>query len=427
MPDGAHFTHAAAIRPSWTLLVPTSTPDQLTVVVRPGDTLWGLAQAEYGDGERWHGLYAANRDQISDADIIQPGQLLDVPRPRRTQHHNGTTVQHATGGRRVRVQVPHQPPRHSTPPSPEMYGGNPAPSSSGEEPGIPTRSPDVTPSSAPHETASRPDLDSSLVALLTGGGSLLAASGLALLLARRRGQMHRRRSGRAIATAPRELVPTERALREAGSLASERAAFLDRALRDLSRRLAVTEGGRLPDVAAAHLDDDRLDLHLRRPAPGPVPPPWVSNADERVWSLNTGATVDPGSAVAPYPSLASLGVDDDGGTWLLDLEAATLTVLRGHPQGCLDLARFLAAELAVNVWSDDVTTIVSGLGEELAAIHPERLRPAVTPPLTDLAKTARRVTEATRTMGYDVLEGRLDGRGADTFMPSSSPRTKTRA
>ena len=417
MPDGAHFTHAATIRPGWTLLVPGTTSEDLTVAVRPGDTLWGLAQEEYGEGRRWHRLYASNRDRIADPDVIHPGQVLEVPRPGRTQHHNGTVVPTTRDGGRVAGKPPHQTPHHRpTPTSPGPVATPTQPSA--EEPGLPAPTPSETPSPASHDTVSRSGSDSSLAALLTGGGALLAASALTLLAAQRRGQMQRRRAGRAIAAAPTELVPTERALREAGSLASERAAFLDRAVRDLSRRLAAVEGGRLPDVSAAHVDDERLDLLLGSPASCSVPPPWVSNADGDVWSLSTDAPVDPGSAVAPYPTLASLGIDKDGGTWLIDLEAAKLIVLHGDPERCLDLARFLAAELAVNVWSDDVTTIVSGLEEDLVGIHPERLRLAAAPPMADLMKTARRVMEATRTMGYDVLDGRLDGRGADTFMPT---------
>ncbi len=58
--------------------------------------------------------------------------------------------------------------------------------------------------------------------------------------------------------------------------------------------------------------------------------------------------------MAPYPTLAALGTDHDGSTWLLDLETAGVVQLRGDAQIAGDLARFLAAELALNVWSDDV-------------------------------------------------------------------------
>ena len=82
MPDGAHFTQASTIHPGWTLLLPDSPgrrTDRLTV--EAGDTLWELADQEYGDADRWRRLYAANRDQIADPDVIYPGQVLEVPQP----------------------------------------------------------------------------------------------------------------------------------------------------------------------------------------------------------------------------------------------------------------------------------------------------------------------------------------------------------
>jgi nucleoid-associated protein YgaU len=47
-------------------------------VVR-GDTLSAIAQREYGDASRWKVIFEANRDQISNPDLIQPGQVLTIP------------------------------------------------------------------------------------------------------------------------------------------------------------------------------------------------------------------------------------------------------------------------------------------------------------------------------------------------------------
>ena len=50
------------------------------VTVRPGDTLWQLAEARLGDGARWTELYAANRAVIgADPDLIRPAQRLRIP------------------------------------------------------------------------------------------------------------------------------------------------------------------------------------------------------------------------------------------------------------------------------------------------------------------------------------------------------------
>ncbi len=64
-------------------------PAHRVVVVRPGDTLWGLAARELADtagdaaiAERWHLIYQLNRDLIGDdPDAIQPDQRLRLPHP----------------------------------------------------------------------------------------------------------------------------------------------------------------------------------------------------------------------------------------------------------------------------------------------------------------------------------------------------------
>lgn len=44
-----------------------------------GDTLFGIAQDSYGDGNLWPRLFTANRDRISDPDLIRVGQVLRIP------------------------------------------------------------------------------------------------------------------------------------------------------------------------------------------------------------------------------------------------------------------------------------------------------------------------------------------------------------
>jgi nucleoid-associated protein YgaU len=49
-------------------------------VVKPGDTLSGIAASEqlYA-GSGWETIFEANRDIISDPDLIHPGQVLRIP------------------------------------------------------------------------------------------------------------------------------------------------------------------------------------------------------------------------------------------------------------------------------------------------------------------------------------------------------------
>lgn len=50
-----------------------------TYRVNSGDSLWAIAQEVYGDGSQWQRIYNANRDKISNPDVIHPGQELQIP------------------------------------------------------------------------------------------------------------------------------------------------------------------------------------------------------------------------------------------------------------------------------------------------------------------------------------------------------------
>lgn len=56
-----------------------SLSDGRNVVVQPGNSLWRLARRTYGDGVLYTTIYAANRDQIRDPDMIYPGQIFALP------------------------------------------------------------------------------------------------------------------------------------------------------------------------------------------------------------------------------------------------------------------------------------------------------------------------------------------------------------
>jgi nucleoid-associated protein YgaU len=54
--------------------------DSVTVVW--GDNLWNIARGSLGGGERYTAIYQANRDQIRDPNLIYPGQVFVIPKPR---------------------------------------------------------------------------------------------------------------------------------------------------------------------------------------------------------------------------------------------------------------------------------------------------------------------------------------------------------
>jgi LysM repeat protein len=64
---------SAATRPSGTIK-PGS-----TYTVKKGDTLGKIAESAYGDKKAWRRIFRANRDEISDADVIPVGTVLHLP------------------------------------------------------------------------------------------------------------------------------------------------------------------------------------------------------------------------------------------------------------------------------------------------------------------------------------------------------------
>lgn len=52
---------------------------QQTYTVEKGDTLSGISKTVYGSANHWKEIFEANRDQLDDPDLIQPGQVLNIP------------------------------------------------------------------------------------------------------------------------------------------------------------------------------------------------------------------------------------------------------------------------------------------------------------------------------------------------------------
>lgn len=50
-----------------------------SIIVQPGNSLWRLARSSYGEGLRYTVIYEANKDQITNPDLIYPGQVFKLP------------------------------------------------------------------------------------------------------------------------------------------------------------------------------------------------------------------------------------------------------------------------------------------------------------------------------------------------------------
>ncbi len=272
--------------------------------------------------------------------------------------------------------------------------------------------PEPVPISSADQETSSPGAFSSGFPAFAGGGVLLASIGLTALLRARRRQFRERALGRTIGTTPPELARTERALLTRGPVGAPDVTWLNTALRSLVQILDQP-GDRLPDLVAVQLAPDRLELFFATPVVR-TPDPWIVSPDGLRWSVDRGVhlpyDVERGrDQLSPYPALATIGSTDDGAFWLLDLEHVGVLHLTGDQRTCEDLARFLAAELAHNAWSDHLQVRTHGLGGDLDRLNPSRVRDVTC--LADAVREARQhLTEVTADGSAphsDVLAGRL--------------------
>lgn len=395
------------------------------VTVTAGDTLSGIA-AEAGIPD-WHTIWPANEGRtepggahFTNPNHIEPGWHITIPTPAPppAAPHSPTTP-----------STP--PPANDQPPTDQPAPETPTPNTpSPPEPATPTTPSTTTTEDGDHHAPApaapqhAPSEHASWDAAFAGGAALLTAGLLTALLGLRRRQIRHRRPGRATPTTPTRTVPAEHALRAQAPRATADITFLDTALRHLSATLREgTDPRNLPDVLAARYRDEQLELHLQHPASNP-PPPWTSDPTGTRWTLRAtdplpSTHTDVSHEFAPYPLLVAIGDDDAGGHWLLDLETIHTLVLRGDPDRCADFSRFLAAELAVNAWSDSVHVTLNGFEPELAHLNPARLthEPDLTAAAATLDSDLDRTSTATAATGLHPLAGRQSGTAADAWMP----------
>jgi nucleoid-associated protein YgaU len=58
---------------------PAEAPATATYTVQPGDTLSKIAKVHLGDANAYMKIFEANRDQLSNPDMIKVGQVLRLP------------------------------------------------------------------------------------------------------------------------------------------------------------------------------------------------------------------------------------------------------------------------------------------------------------------------------------------------------------
>ena len=438
-PGRTRFTDPDLMRPGWTITIPAHTPSTTDATPAPGDPgaaqpVTPLAPAQPPPGEApvpgAAGPVTPTVTPTSDAPAVgQPvtptvtptsdapagGQPV-TPTVTPTSDGSQPVTPTATGGSAGVAPV--------TPtPTPTATG---APSTSAgtiATPTTPTSPPatnaDTRGDPTPARTSDGAAADTPVVWAVGAAGAALLAGGLALTLRRlRRRQVRHRRPGRVVTATPDGLTGLERAVVTTGAAARLDVDFLDDALRGLQQHTGAA-GVALPDVVAARLSAEELELVLHRPNPGPAGP-WQVSDDGTRWTLPRTDHVEltpeqRECRVAPYPTLVSVGHTEDGEHWLLDLERIGTVRLTGDPGRCLNLARFIAAELAHHPWSEMLQITVLTDTDELAGMNPERLV------VTTDARTALRTAAA---QAADIAGSPVDvlaGRAADVTVDAWAP------
>lgn len=383
-----------------------ATPATRTITTDRGDTLWGIATRELGDGRRYTEILTANRDTLSAPDFLPAGITLHLPptppelvRGAYTVQPGDTLWDIATrelgdGRRYTEITSPDGtqptdlitigqqlilPPAHAPAPvSPTTSDPAPAPvvpTPTPTPPAVPTADtqlPPVEPTLPAEILVQQADpipddsADDSATVIYVGFGisGLAAASLLGHLAWRRRKQQHRRRRGERIALPSGAAAATEHALIATADPITT--ADVDRALRHLAQRHRA-ESIPLPSLLAVWIGNEHIELGFTEPSD--LPAPWQEPDTE-----THHRTVDPRllpepapTAISPYPALAAIGATNDGRELLLNLEQLAHLSVTGDPKTASGVLRALAIELAASPLADDLHLTLVGFGEELAA------------------------------------------------------------
>jgi LysM repeat protein len=82
------LANADVIYPGQQIRIPQVDAEHVVYTVRPGDSLSKIAGEYYGDSTKFPEIWAANTERLQDADHLQPGQILRIPKLARSKPLN---------------------------------------------------------------------------------------------------------------------------------------------------------------------------------------------------------------------------------------------------------------------------------------------------------------------------------------------------
>ncbi|MET0663399.1 MAG: LysM peptidoglycan-binding domain-containing protein, partial [Ilumatobacteraceae bacterium] len=403
MSDGQRFSNPAYVEPGWVLRLPATsadlappavaTPpdlgdrDEVHVVV-PGDTLWDIAEDEYGSGSEWTEIWAENAGDdmgagrsFDDPDLILPGWELDLP-----DDDSAVVPPLPENTAPVDAPIPRSPapsPSESSAESssttvdsaPAQPGAvDPtavdatwaAPVTVGPPTATTTTAPNVTDVTPGDELPGHTSATDAPSPIRLEHAAMLAA-GILVLVGVRRRQRLRAATPRSRIPEPRpEVVETELLLRRIEP--GERGPRVDVACRSAAFYLIGT-GVQIVVVQVS--PDGEIALTLSGDHVAPVP--WTGTGDN-MWRLPAGIPVELLSESArrvgmPCVAFAQLGVDGDGWEVLVDLEACGTLAIDAQPSQADAVVRGLAAGLAASLYAEVAHLVTVSLPPDVLLDH----------------------------------------------------------
>ena len=137
---------------------------------------------------------------------------------------------------------------------------------------------------------------------------------------------------------------------------ADRAALVQRALRDLAKSLAENGGEVRPRLV--QVGRHGIEVLLSQPAV-PAPPGWRAEASGNTWVLAGDPPAEDDGPVA-LPALVTIGRPEAGTELYLDLEAEGVVALHGDAEAAAALARSMVLELSTSPAAAGVSVLVVG-------------------------------------------------------------------
>ncbi|GAA2234205.1 LysM peptidoglycan-binding domain-containing protein [Promicromonospora sukumoe] len=358
-PDGDRLTDPDHIKPGWRLTIPAitpapakptaSTPARETTTEQPADTTETAAKDSHTPPATAEQDHAPKSEASVPESPHDPSTSTPDGAPAHQGVRNHTRSPDATG------TEPHTNPWAGPTDLPGSRSTSAAPGASEGQ----TTSATPTPRAATEEdTAEADESDLAgpawLVPGLAGGGVMLAAGLLVVLRRRRATQWRYRRPGHRITPAPTTTVPVERTITTTGQAWIGDIDALDRLLRGLATSHQGSSAGDLPALIGVELTGNDAVVHLAEPTDLPLP--WVGSGTRWTAAVSEApAETLTDDVLAPYPLLVTVGMDEAGHVWLLDLEQARTVTVTGDPESVDAFGRYITAELLLHPWTENTT------------------------------------------------------------------------